>query len=127
MKIKQAATIVIPQSGSGYEIVQNVAQHVSIPILTSGLNEKMASIIVVGTPVAVPNLLVWVEISTWSSTAGFAMVGAPVVFVNFPLGAMQYKALAWTAESRWARVVVQCPNWVLGGAWACTVAFEARA
>jgi len=125
MKV-QYPTIVLPQSGSGLETIQDTVVHYSIGFETFGLDEKQVSIWVFGTPMPVPNLLGWVEVSSWSSTAHFAMVGAPVVFVNFPLGASQYKALAWTMESRWARVVLQCPTWVLGGAWGVNAIFEAR-
>lgn len=125
MKIKQPATIVLPQSGIWVEIVTDMLLHYSIPILTDGLDEKMINLEAVAPPVpGIPNLVAWVEVSSWSSTAGFAMVGSPIVIVNNPLGDVQIKAIAWTLEAKWARLVVQCP--IVGGAWAAIAAFEAR-
>jgi len=126
-KVIQTATIVLPQSGVGVETISDAVVRYSIPLLTSGLGEKMISVIAAAPPFGgATNLIAWLEISSWSATAGFAMVGAPIVIVNIPAGTFQYKAIPWTAESRWARLAVQYPIPIAGVPWVVQAAFEAR-
>jgi len=121
---KQVASVVLPSSGSGIEIITDTLVHYSMPILTDGLKEKMINLEAVAPPVpGLPNLVVWVEVSSWNSTGGFALLGAPIVIVNIPVGDVQMRAIPWTAEAKWARLALQIP--VAGGAWACLAAFEA--
>jgi hypothetical protein len=123
----QSGTIVLPQSGVGLEYITDALVHYSIPLLTYGLGEKTIDFVAAAPPVpGATNLLVWLEVSSYSATGGFALVGSPIVIVNNPPGSFRYRAIAWTMESRWARLAVQYPIPVAGLPWVVQAAFEAR-
>ncbi len=125
----QYRTIVLPQAGSGFDLVGDVVQHISVSCLTYGLDHKVAYIYATGSPAAaLAPLQAWVEISPDATATNFTLLGTQVVFVNQPVFTRQNKAILWTADSTYARIVLQCPNFVAGtGGWTCWVVFEGRA
>lgn len=118
--MKQIPSVVLPQLGVGTEVIGDAVQHISRSFPLPELQEKVVYIWATAAG-GVANLNAWVEISAYDIAADYVMLGVPVVFA-----ATGAQLMAWQAHSAFARIVLQCPLWVLGGSWTVIVVFEGK-
>jgi len=121
--VYQTPTIVLPQVaplGTETEIVVDIVEHVSLTFPVDSLQEKIVYVYAVNAGGAAAPLNVWVELAPSDVAAAYVALAVPTILVVTGDAVLQ-----WTTHSSFARIVVQCPTWAIGG-WVLQIVFGAK-
>lgn len=106
--------------GTEVEAIADAAQHVSLAFGVHAQQEKTVQVYATNLLGLAAPLWVWVEVAPSNVNAAYVQLAAPTILV-----VTGNTILQWTTHSSWARVVAQCPAWVLG-AWAVQIIIEGK-
>ena len=124
MPIFQNPTIILPQVaplGTETETVADALEHVSLSFPADSIQEKVVYVYAVNAAGLAAPLEVWIEIAPSDVAAAYVMLGAaPTILV-----VTGDVVIPWTTHSSFARVVAQCPAYVIGG-WVLQVVVGAK-